>query len=132
MKRYYLSTMKLLPGPGGQKTLAPALAAYPGVEYTAVYQAVPVAGQWCMVVLQAADHTALLADPDSAALPDFSLDAKLSALSVSAKQSITNALSKFSISGASTKNTDSYRTTIESIGRKLDATFTANAFDAGV
>jgi len=71
----------------------------------------------------------VLKDKTMDALPDVSLDLKVSAIGNKERQRAQSVLDKHGISFVSVGQSDSYRELIDGIGKALDSTFTSNNFD---
>jgi hypothetical protein len=89
---------------------------------------------WCLVIVEALDHTAALADASVDATPDVALDVKWNAISQAVRNVFKNKLqARYGFTVAELgglDNADGYREVIRAIGQKLDPTFNENAFDA--
>lgn len=130
MKRYYLSKVV---GSGTRQDMfrakADDLAAAAGGNCSAAIRSGSVAGDWCLVVVDCRDHTALLADPDCRDFPDLTLDAQLNTVSAQVRNRILTALTNAGIDVSTIRATDAFRVLVRLVGRRFDGAFTENAFD---
>ena len=131
--RYYLSsyTTKVI---GGQPSYLPKVATYPILAFSSVGGDDPRAtGAWALCVVEANDHTPLLADAEIAALPDSAFDARISSLSNAAKTQLAAALTKFALQQRVTYgNADAWRTVLRKLGALNLASFSEDNFAAAV
>lgn len=130
MKRYYISPIV---GTGAEDDpYRPKVADY-GVSWVGVIPSNPDTGRpvypWCLVLVEAINHAALLADGAIDALPEFPLDGKVSAITRATKTRMSTALSKRGIDTSFIGSADGYRDVIRGIGRSLEASFDENGFD---
>lgn len=130
MKRYYLSDII---GDGTEENpFRPAVADL-GVAWSGSIPTDPDTGKplktWALVIVSAANHAALRADNRIAALPDFPLDGKVSAINTTTKNGMLNALTKRGIDTSFVGNADGYRDVIRGVGRAADPVFDENNFD---
>jgi hypothetical protein len=130
VKRYYLS--EIVQDASG--VIAPA-AAESGLNYVVLYPpddpatGLPPIGGRCLVLVSGANHAAALADARNDALPDFPLDAKVSALKTSTRVAARQALQRRGFDVSAIDNADGFRDVIRAVGRQLDAHFDENNFD---
>jgi len=83
---------------------------------------------WALVLVDTANHKPIVDDNAIDALPDVSLDVKLSAIGSSERGKMASALAGRGISD-NTNSSDSYRVLVNGIGKQLDALFTVDNFD---
>lgn len=132
MKRYYLSTIVM--GADGQ--IKPA-AALTGLNWVVAYPpddpatGLPPVGGHCLVLLSGDNHAAALADARNDALPDFPLDAKVTAMKTSTKAAARAVLQRRGFDASALDNADGYRDVIRAVGKSLDQGFDENNFDVG-
>lgn len=122
MKRYYLTTLRA----NSFGELEPDLAGA-SVSYTAAMAPNAKAGDSVLVLVAAPDHRALLASSRLDALPDFPLDAKLTAMQSITRSAMATVLQNRL--GLDTAGSDGFRDVIRAAGRKLDPNFSENNFD---
>lgn len=131
-KRFYLSPYVQAPGPLGQLTWLPKVTTDAQVAgWTSI---APSDGgnavTWALVLVNAADHTALLADATARALPDLTLDTAITAAQATA---INSALVKFGMSNSITANAgDTLRQLLRAIGSLRLKNFDEALFSAAV
>lgn len=130
MKRYYISPIV---GTGDETDPYRPKVADHGVSWVGVIPSDPVTGKpistWALVVVEAINHAALLADSAIDALPEFPLDGKVSAINTGTKNTMVSRLQARGIDTAFIGNSDGYRDVIRGIGVQLDPTFNENNFD---
>lgn len=129
MKRYYVSPII---GTGDiDDPYRPKVADH-GVAWSGVIPT-DAAGKptsaWCLVIVSAQNHSAILSDKDIAALPDFPLDGKVSSIHTATKNTMKANLGKRGIVTGFIDGTDGYREVVRGVGRLLQADFDENAFD---
>lgn len=130
MKRYYACD---LIGDGSMDDpYRPAIADY-GANYVAAYPPQDVStgayqGSHVLVLVNAVNHTKLMADAGADVLPDFPLDGKLSAMRTTTLKEMNTMLEGrgFSVTWG---NADGYRDVIRSVGQQLDPNFHEDNFD---
>jgi hypothetical protein len=83
----------------------------------------------CLVVVEAVNHAPLRADPDIDAMPDASLDLKVSSINTATKNGMINKLRKRGFATQFIDSTDGYRDVIHGIGRQRDPDFDVANFD---
>lgn len=130
MKRYYLSPII---GDGSESdSFRPKIADY-GVSWVGVIPSDPVTGrplhEFALVLVEAVNHAAILADTTIDALPDFPLDGKVSAINTATKNRMISTLERRGIDTSFVSNADGYRDMIRGIGKGLDLNFDENHFD---
>lgn len=128
MRRYYLSKVV---GSGTRQDMRRAKAddLASGGNCVAVIPAGAVAGDWCLVLVDCRDHTALLADTDVKDFPDLTLDAQLNTISATLRNRLLTALQAAGVSTTGITNTTAFRAVVRRAGQHFDAAFTENAFD---
>lgn len=130
MKRYYLSNIV---GTGDDMDPYRPKVADHGVSWVGVIPSDPVTGKpvstWALVLVEAINHAALLADGAIDALPVFPLDGKVSAIQTATKNAMVSDLQARGIDTAFIGNADGYRDVIRGIGRTLEPAFDENHFD---
>ena len=129
-KRYYISPIV---GTGDEfDPFRPKVADY-GVPWAGSIPSDPKTGhptsEWALVVVNAKNHSALLADGAIDALPDFPLDGKVSSVHTVTKNAMINKMKKRGIKTSFIAGTDGYREVIRGVGRLLDEQFDENNFD---
>lgn len=72
---------------------------------------------WCLVIIDAADHSAFMNDADIKALPDFELDAKLSDMSPNEIIFMALALNDLGVTNVKVYNGYKYADVIRQIGK---------------
>ena len=129
MKRYYISPIV---GAGTEADpFRPKVADY-GVSWAGVIKSDQSTGRprlpWCLVVVEADSHAAILADADIQALPALPLDGKVAALGAAVRNRLASDLQSRGIDPAALTSADGYRDVIRGIGRVLEANFDENRF----
>lgn len=129
-KRYYISPIV---GDGTEfNPFRPKVADY-GVAWAGSIPSDPVTGRptsaWALVVVNAKNHAALLADGAIDALPDFPLDGKVRSVHTATKNNMVSKMKKRGIDTAFIAGTGGYREVIRGVGKLLDAQFDENNFD---
>lgn len=84
---------------------------------------------WALCVVEAKAHAKLIADPAIDALPDYAMDAKVSAMHTPTKTAMKAALAKRGIETDWVNNADGFREVIRNLGKLHDARFDENDFD---
>lgn len=84
---------------------------------------------WCLVIAAGRDHRLVANHPDIDALPEYPLDAKISAMHTPTKNQAMAKLQARGINVAKFANADGYRDLIRSIGREHDENFHEDKFD---
>lgn len=130
MRRYYLSQII---GTGTEDDPYRPKIADLRVNHVAVIPSDPVTGKpkfaWALVIVNTANHTALLSDGQIEALPDLSLDAKLNSLSAAVRNALISRLTAKGISTTGVNVNTTYRDVVRRVGQFLRATFSENNFD---
>lgn len=124
MKRYYLS--KVIGDGTEMNPLRAAVADY-GVNHVAEIQD---GKDWCLVTVESKNHSALLEDPNTKALPDVALDIKCASIqkvAIDKMKADVESICKFS--SAFIENQDGFRDVIRYIGKQLNPNFDENNFD---
>lgn len=129
-KRYYLCTII---GDGSEEEpFRPAVASL-DVSWVSLDKPNPEGGPpllpWALVLVATANHAACQAISGVDALPDFPLDARMSAMSAAARTDMLDALAARGISTAALSLSDGYRELINSIGNLLQPGFSVENFD---
>ena len=129
-KRYYISPIV---GDGTEfNPFRPKIADY-GVAWAGSIPSDPKTGHptstWTLVLVNAKNHAALLADGAIDALPDFPLDGKVSSVHTATKKSMVNKMKARGINTSFIAGTGGYREVIRGVGKLLDAQFDENNFD---
>ena len=83
----------------------------------------------CLVLVAAQNHAQLRADQRIAAMPDFALDGKMSAINTSTKNGMLRALEKRGFDTSTIGNADGYRDALRDIGKQRDQDFDIDNFD---
>ena len=128
MKRYYISPII---GDGTSTNPFRAKVSDYDVNATAVIPTGPDGRPlfaWCLAKVAAIDHALLLADTTLEPLPDFPLDAKMTAMHGPTKDRMQQGLGRFSIS-VDVGRADGFRDVVRGVGRQLDADFHEDSFD---
>lgn len=130
MKRYYISPIV---GDGSEEnSFRPKIADY-GVNWVGSIPSDQNTGlplfNWTLVLVEAQNHGALIADGAIDPLPDFPLDGKVSAIHAATKNAMIAKLQAHGIDTAFIGGTDGYREVIRGIGRQLEPAFDENNFD---
>ena len=130
MKRYYLSPIV---GVGTEADpYRPKIADY-GVGWVGVIPSDPTTGKplfsFALVLVEALNHAAILADTTIDALPDFPLDGKVSAVNTGTKNRMVADLQARGLDTSLIGNSDGYPDVIRGIGKALDPGFDENHFD---
>lgn len=129
-KRYYISPII---GTGSEEDpFRPKVADY-GVSWAGSIPSNPNTGHptspWALVIVNAKNHAALLADGTIDALPDFPLDGKVSSVHTATKNAMINKMQARGIDTSFIAGTDGYREVIRGVGKILDPQFDENNFD---
>lgn len=82
---------------------------------------------WTLSIVEAANHTDLLADPEIYGLPVFDLDGKLSGMGHDARAELTAKATELGVPANLLQNADTYRGVIDAIGRQIDPAFDVDA-----
>lgn len=129
MKRYYISPIV---GDGSiENPYRPKVADH-GVSWSGVIptdSAGKPTQSWTLVVVNAKNHSKILADKTIDDLPDFPLDGKVGSIQNATKNKMKNAMAARGINTYIADNADGYREVIRGIGRVLQVDFDENAFD---
>lgn len=130
MKRYYLAPIV---GNGSRENPYRAKVQDYGVTHVAVVPTDPLTGiplfSWALVLVSAPNHSTLLTDLDLTALPDFPLDAVLSALQAGVRNAMLTALANRGVDIGPINTNWGYRQVIRHVGQHLDGNFSENNFD---
>jgi len=78
---------------------------------------------WALCVVEAPDHTALIADSELDALPPLTIDENLSRLSVGARAVLLDKLTTLGIDITGIDQDTTFRTVLRRLGQHLDAKF---------
>lgn len=78
---------------------------------------------WTLVCVEAADHSALIADPDIDDLPDLAPTDKVALLGAAAKTRLRAQLAKRGVDASVVANASNFSDVLLRIGRTLDAAF---------
>ena len=129
MKRYYLSPII---GSGTEvDPFRPKIADF-GVSWSGVIASDPVTGaparNWCLILVEAADHAALIADADLFDLPNINLNALVSSLSPTLRNRLSNRLDQLGINRQALTIADALRVWLRAIGRHLEPSFHEDRF----
>ena len=131
MKRYYVSPMAWIDHHGW----APKVATFEGVDaWSAQMPPDPSAtGAMAFVVVEAKDHTKILADSTIKPLPEFSFDSRLTALSTDGSTMLNAAITAIGLSSVAVRaKSNDYRDVVRTIGKTNNPAFDENNFDASV
>lgn len=127
-RRYYISKVELFDGSDG---LEVGVAARRFGTVVAQNIGLDANGQptstWALCVLDSDAHSAAIADNDCIPLPQFGLDAKVSAMHTPTKQSMLTRMQAFGIDTAFVSNSDGFRDVIRGLGRAHNAAFDENS-----
>lgn len=132
MKRYYISPLI------GSGTRADpyrvAIASYPNIAYSSIIPTDPVTGAptatWAICIVDAADHTALLADSSLFSFPNATPDTQISTLSNQERNRMRNGLSQFGLDPNLVNQSNTMRDLVNSLGKLLEPTFDPDKFNA--
>lgn len=124
MRRYYLSPII---GTGTEADpYRPKIADY-GVSWSCVISSDELTGQpkhpWCVAVVDAADHATLLADTTLVAIPNISLDARVSSLSKTIRDKLKTKLDVLGVDTRGLSINDPIRLWVRAIGRHIEPDF---------
>lgn len=129
-KRYYLST---LIGDGSYENQFRSVPYDYGLNHTTEFPPQDMTtGRYsrnqCLVIVDAVNHTSLLADLRMNAMPDFPLDGKLSAMRSATLSALNNAAAArgYAVTWGSA---DAYRDVVRSLGKQLNPNFSEDNFD---
>jgi hypothetical protein len=86
--------------------------------------------EYGLSLVNTADHTALAADPEIDALPDFPLDGKFMGISEVVRSAMLSSLQARGYSVTGINDVDGYRDVIEWIGKQREACFNIDNFDS--
>jgi hypothetical protein len=131
MKRYYVSPMAWIDHHGW----APKVATFEGVDaWSAQMPPDPSAtGAMAFVVVEAKDHTKILADTAIKPLPEFSFDSRLAMLSSDGSKQLNEAVTAIGLNPVAVRvQSNDYRDVIRKIGQVNTPSFSENNFDASV
>ncbi len=84
---------------------------------------------WALVRVAAKNHLPILARSDIDALPDFPLDAKMSAMQQATKSAVRSRLQARGIALEAVDNADGFRDVVRAIGREINPNFHEENFD---
>ena len=84
---------------------------------------------WALVRVAAANHVAVMADPQIDALPNLDLDGKVASLSAAVKTALRTRLTALGIATDVLDRADGYRDLVRAIGRRLQADFDEEKLD---
>lgn len=131
MKRYYICDV-VGTGNGYMDPYRPLVKDLGAVNFTAEIQIDPQTGAllqpWALVCVEANNHVPFVGKPGVIDLPDFPLDGKVSAIQTSVKNKMLSRLQARGIDTSPIANTDGYRETIRTIGKRLNPNFDENSF----
>lgn len=132
MQRYYISPLA-----GTGTKLDPyrvSLSQYPNIAYTSIIPTDPVTGAptatWAICLVDALDHTALLADTNLFSFPNAVPSTLISSLSNQERNRIRNGLIKFGISTTLLDTSVTLQDLVNKLGTLLDPNFDPAAFNA--
>lgn len=131
MRRYYVCPVV---GDGSESSpYRPKVADY-GVSYVALLGQNPDGStrrQWAFVLVNALDHTSILADNQIFALPDLSLDATLGALSNPQRNAVIRYMNDIGIDTSGVNTNTTVRDVVRLFAAEQESPFDENAFDVG-
>lgn len=84
---------------------------------------------WCLVIVGAPDHTALVNDVDLDAFPEITLDSTLSVLNKAQRDRLLGFLTKRGVDTSGLTINSTFRDVLVRIGGALDANFKTEKFD---
>lgn len=129
MKRYYVCRVV---GDGTENNpYRPKVANYP-VNWVGILGSNPDGTPkkaWALVLVNAVDHTALLADNQIKAIPDLSLDATWGTLSTPQRNAAKNAIEAEGIDLSWVNNQTTIRKILRYLGQEQESGFNENKFD---
>lgn len=134
MKRYYLAEIEQFEFESGSMAYRCRASAYPdlifegGEIYTDPVTGIPT-NKFALVLVKSRDHAKLVNDPKMAAMPDVSLDMKVSSIHTPTKNKMINDLKRLGIDTSFIQTTDGYREVIRGIGKINNPDFDENKFD---
>lgn len=126
-KRYYISKIEIIETDEGREVRCVA-----GKYGTLVAQNIeldqngdPIA-DWALCVLESDNHAAAIADKDVTPLPQYSLDAKVSAMHTPTKSAMVNAFKARGITTDWIGNADGFREVVRTLGKMHNPAFDEN------
>lgn len=84
---------------------------------------------WCLVLAAGKDHRLVAGSPDIDALPDYPLDAKMSAMHAPTRSAAVAKLQARGIDTSRFANADGYRELVRALGQDQDPSFHEDKFD---
>lgn len=130
MRRYYLSRV-VGTGTFTDKLRATAQDLLEGVAGVTIHVAIrpgSVAGDWCIVNVDAPDHAVLVADAGHKPFPDLTLDAQLNTLTTTVRNRLLSDLQAIGISTTGITTTTAFRVAVRRAGQFFKAEFDENGF----
>lgn len=132
-KRYWLSEIVVTTDPITGETEASAAAALAGLNCSIVYpQQNPQTGEYegafALVVVEAANQSALLSDSRNFPLPEFPVDAKVNSMGDIARDRMMSGLATRGMPVTWTEGDRTFKDVIQSAGRNLQPNFDADKF----
>jgi len=129
-KRYYISPIV---GTGDEfDPFRPKVADY-GVSWVGSIPSNLETGHplfnWCLVLVNTANHGQLLSDGAIDALPEFPMDGKVGAINTATKNNMIAKMQARGIDTGFINSVDGYRDVIRAIGRSISPAFDENNFD---
>ena len=136
MKRFYVSKIKLVTIDGEESWVSKISllgVQWSGAIPTVMDETDPRYGQPLydshLVAVDAKDHVRLREDPELIALPDHSLDDKVSGLTTAAKNKMITDLNTWGFDTSHVSTTEGYRETLQDIGHQRDPDFQIDRLD---
>jgi hypothetical protein len=127
--RFYLSQFVQVTGPRGQTVWKPSISSFPTTAYSCVSIDTNTAGTpFGLVAVEAADHTPLLADPNSMALPALNLTDVPNAAHLA---SVQGALSRFGLP-TSLPQSNTFGDVLRTVGQHFMPSFDEKLFARAV
>lgn len=123
-RRYYLCDVT---GTGTRLDPHRAVVGDLGVNYVALLN--PPASTTALVLVNTADHTALLAHPQLDALPDMDLEATWNTLSAAVRAAVLARIVARGFATGAIVGSATFRTILRALGRQLRSEFDETAFD---
>ena len=128
MRRSYISPIETVVDPHGWTVRQPRVTTLLGkFPQSVVYPAGGSAATWCLVLIDAPDHTAALADATIDAFPDVSgLDVNLGAIAPSLRNRFLTALANRGVDTSALTTSSSFREAVRMAGRTIEPTYDEN------
>lgn len=132
MKRYYLSDLVTTVDPITQETTIEPAALEHGLNCAVVYPPQNPDGSYvsntCLVLVEAPNQGALIADSRNDALPEFLLDSRMTSMGNAAKALMSDVLTARGLPVVWTEGDRTFRDVIRSVGQALQPNFHEDSF----